>query len=110
MDRGMASAENIAWLQRTGRRYLIGTPKSELRQWAREIAEVKDWQAVRDGVEAKLCAGPAGTETFVLCRSIERREKEKAMYARFTPRIETGLHTPASPLAPSRPPLDHRPL
>jgi len=106
MDRGMASAENIAWLQRTGRRYLIGTPKSELRQWAREIAEVKDWQAVRDGVEAKLCAGPAGTETFVLCRSIERREKEKAMHARFTQRIETGLHTLAARVARARQLLD----
>jgi hypothetical protein len=29
MDRGMTSAENIAWLKRTGRRYLIGTPKSD---------------------------------------------------------------------------------
>src|SRR5213594_1707601 len=65
MDRGMASAENIAWLQRTGRRYLIGTPKSELRQWAREIAAATDWTVVRDGVEAKLCAGPDGVETFV---------------------------------------------
>lgn len=27
MDRGMTSAKNIAWLQQTGRRYLIGTPK-----------------------------------------------------------------------------------
>src|SRR2546425_12417089 len=91
MDRGMASAENIAWLQQTGRRYLIGTPKSALRQWAREIAEAKDWQAVREGVEAKLCAGPEGTETFVLCRSVERREKEKAMHERFAQRTETGL-------------------
>src|SRR3989441_12525440 len=96
MDRGMASAENIAWLQRTGRRYLIGTPKSELRQWAREIAEVKDWQAVRDGVEAKLCAGPAGTETFVLCRSIERRGEEKALEARVTQPVATGPHPRAA--------------
>src|SRR3989441_12041972 len=109
MDRGMASAENIAWLQRTGRRYLIGTPKSELRQWAREIAEVKDWQAVRDGVEAKLCAGPAGTETFVLCRSIERREEGKAMHARLTQGVETGPHTPAAPGARARPLVDPRP-
>src|SRR5436190_9066821 len=62
MDRGMTSAENVAWLQRTGRRYLIGTPKSELRQWARELAAATDWTAVRDGVEAKLCAGPDGVE------------------------------------------------
>src|SRR6266446_3750964 len=105
MDRGMTSAENVAWLQRTGRRYLIGTPKSELRQWAGELAAA-DWTAVRDGVEAKLCAGPDGVETFVLCRSVERREKEKAMHARFAQRIETGLQTLAGRLARARKPLD----
>src|SRR5438094_9671874 len=75
MDRGMASAENVGWLQQTGRRYLIGTPKSDLRHWARELAEATDWQRVREGVEVKRCAGPDGAETFVLCRSVERREK-----------------------------------
>jgi transposase len=29
-DRGMASKENLAWLRQTGRRYIIGAPKSEL--------------------------------------------------------------------------------
>jgi transposase len=91
MDRGMASAENLAWLQKTGRRYLIGTPKSELRRWAREIAATNDWQSVREGVEAKLCVGPDGQETFVLCRSVERREKEQAIHDRFQKRIEQGL-------------------
>ena len=91
MDRGMMSTENVAWLQETGRRYLIGTPKSDLRKWAREIADATDWKSVRDGVEAKLCTGPEGAETFVLCRSVERREKEKAMHERFAQRIETAL-------------------
>jgi transposase len=93
MDRGMISSENVGWLRRTGRRYVIGTPKSDLRKWAREIAETKDWKAVRDGVEAKLCVGPDGVETFVLCRSVERREKEKAMHERFAERIEKSLCT-----------------
>jgi transposase len=91
MDRGMTSAENIAWLQQTGRRYLIGTAKSELKRFGREIAEARDWKAVREGVEAKLCPGPDGLETFVLCRSADRREKEKAMHERFAKRIEERL-------------------
>jgi len=91
MDRGMASAENLAWLQQSGRRYLIGTPKSELRRWARELAHTNDWQSVREGVEAKLCVGPDGQETFVLCRSVARREKEQAIHDRFQKRIEQGL-------------------
>ena len=106
MDRGMTSAENVAWLQQTGRRYLIGAPKSELRKWAREIAEAKDWRTVREGVEAKLCPGPDGAETFVLCRSVERREKEKAMHARFAERIEKGLHSLGRRLERARTTLD----
>src|SRR5213592_4677336 len=106
MDRGMMSTENVAWLQETGRRYLIGTPKSDLRKWAREIADATDWKSVRDGVEAKLCTGPEGAETFVLCRSVERREKEKAMHERFAQRIETALGTLGARIARARKPLE----
>jgi transposase len=91
MDRGMTSADNLEWLRATGRRYLVGTPKSELRQWAGALVEARDWHAVRDGVEAKQCVGPDGGETFVLVRSVERREKERAMHARFARRIEDRL-------------------
>jgi len=91
MDRGMTSAQNLAWLKQTGRRYLIGTSRSEIKQWSHQLAEARDWREVRDGIEAKLCVGPHGSETFLLCRSGERREKEKAMHARFSARIEQGL-------------------
>jgi transposase len=91
MNRGMTSTENVEWLQQSGRRYLIGTPKSELRKWSQEIAEAKDWTTVRGGVEAKLCVGPEGAETFVLCRSVDRRAKEQAMHELFARRIEQGL-------------------
>ena len=39
----------------------------------------------------KRCSGPDGAETFILCRSRDRREKEKAMHERFEKRIEKGL-------------------
>jgi transposase len=106
MDRGMSSAENVAWLQETKRRYLIGAPKSELRKWSREIAETKDWRQVRGGVEAKLCTGPDVQETFLLVRSADRREKERAMHARFTKRIEERLVTLERRLERSRKRLD----
>jgi len=32
MDRGMTSDDNLEWLRDTGRRYLVGTPKSELKK------------------------------------------------------------------------------
>lgn len=91
MDRGMVSAENIAWLQSSQRHYLIGTSKSELKKFAGQLADRQDWQQVREGVEAKVCAGPDGRETFLLVRSAERQQKEQAMHARFCERIETAL-------------------
>ena len=106
MDRGMSSADNVAWLQETGRRYLIGAPKSELKKWSREIADERDWQSVRDGVEAKVCRGPDATETFLLCRSADRRKKERAMHERFSKRIEERLESLGRRLARSRKKLD----
>jgi transposase len=106
MDRGMSSAENVAWLQETGRRYLIGTPKSELKKWSGAIAEARDWRTVREGVEAKLCPGPEGSETFLLCRSADRREKERAMHERFAKRIEARLASLGRRIERSRKPLD----
>jgi hypothetical protein len=50
--------------------------------------------------------GPDGAETFVLIRSIERREKEQAIHARFIRRIEEGLARLARRIAHARRPLD----
>jgi transposase len=93
MDRGMVSAENIAWLNSTGRRYVIGTPRSELGRFAKQIAEKTDWRQIREDIEVKICHGPDGSETFLLCRSLSRSEKEKAMHERFSKRIEKGLQS-----------------
>ena len=110
MDRGMSSAENVAWLQETKRRYLIGTPRSELKKWSREVAEAKDWRTVRGGVEAKLCSGPDGQETFLLCRSADRREKERAMHGRFAKRIEAWFESLGRRLERSRQRLKRGPI
>ena len=90
MDRGMISDSNIAFLKQNDRRYIVGTPKSMLKRFERELL-AEDWSSIRDGLEVKLCSAPDGDETFVLCRSADRREKEKAMHVRFEKRIEEGL-------------------
>ena len=110
MDRGMASADNLAWLQASGRRYLIGASRSETRHWSRELKEARDWRTVRDGVEVKLCAGPDGVETFLLCRSQERRAKEQAMHGRFVAQIEAGLASLGRRLSQARKPLERGPI
>ncbi len=106
MDRGMASAENIAWLRASQRRYLIGASKSELKTFAGPLADRRDWRQVRDGVEAKVCAGPDGSETFLLVRSAERQQKEQAMHARFCERIETALASLQRRIEQAQKPID----
>ena len=91
MDRGMLSKKNIRFLQDGGRRYILGTPKSMLKKFERELLD-ESWEHVRQGVEVKLCPSPDGDEeTFILCRSRDRLEKEKAIFARFESRMEEGL-------------------
>src|SRR6266704_3164102 len=106
MDRGMTSEENLVWLRQAGRRYLIGTPKSELKRWQRTQVEQQGWQMISEGIEVKLCAGPDGLESFILCRSRERRDKEQAMQQRFRERIRKGLDSLARRLEHARRPVD----
>ena len=106
MDRGMASAETIAWLRASQRRYLIGASKSELKTFAVQLADRRDWREVRDGVEAKVCAGPDGSETFLLVRSDERQQKEQAMHSRFCERIETALASLQRRIERAQKPID----
>jgi transposase len=89
-DRGMMSRENIEFLKSGGRRYIIGASKQSLKPFERQLLD-DDWQTIREGLEVKLCPTPDGDETYILCRSRDRREKEKAMHDRFERRIETDL-------------------
>ena len=90
MDRGMVSKDNVAFLRRGGRRYIIGTAKNSLRKFERELL-APDWKQVHEGLEVRLVPAPDGEEVFILCRSAERRAKEAAMHERFEKRIEEGL-------------------
>jgi transposase len=106
MDRGMVSAKNIAWLNATKRRYVIGTARSELRRFSKELSERTDWRQIRQDVEVKICHGPDGSETFLLCRSARRMEKEQALHERFSKRIEEGLQSLTRRIEKSRKRLD----
>jgi transposase len=90
MDRGMVSEANVEFLKKGGRKYILGTPKQQLRKFERELTAA-GWDEVRKGVDVKLCPAPGGDEVFILCRSADRREKERAMHERFEKRIEEGL-------------------
>lgn len=104
MDRGMVSEENIDFLREEGRRYIVGTPKPLLRTFEAELLK-DDWNAIRDGLEVKLCSRPHDEtsevdaasgdvddkEIFILCRSRDRSQKEQAMVQRFEQKIEKRL-------------------
>ena len=105
-DRGMASAANLAWLRETGRRYIIGAPKSELKKFGFELARSDGWHTVQEGVEVKLARHPETNETIILCRSEDRRSKEQAMHDKFSRRIETALVRLAARIARSKNRLD----
>ena len=90
-DRGIVSEENLAALRKRGGQYLVGTPRSKLKEVERELLE-DGWAKVREQVETKLVPIPQnGTETYVLCRSMARREKERAIRRRFSARMERAL-------------------
>jgi transposase len=105
-DRGMASRENLAWLRDTGRRYIVGAPKSELKKFARELAQPDGWRAVREGIEVKLARYPETDETVILCRSADRRNKEEAMHDKFSGRIAAALERLAARIRRSKKRLD----
>src|ERR1700687_3656510 len=109
-DRGMASAENLAWLGQTGRRYIIGAPKSELRKFGSDLARPDGWRTVQDGVEVKLARHPETGETAILCRSADRRSKEQAMHDKVSRRITAALQRLAARIARSKKRLDPTPV
>jgi transposase len=90
MDRGMVSEENLRFLRERGGKYIVGTPKAMLTQFEQHLTE-QNWVTAQAGVKVKLVPAPAGQETFLLARSADRREKERAMQEKFTERLEEGL-------------------
>jgi len=68
----------------------VGTPRSQMKQFAEELLK-DDWIRVRPEVEVKKVAMPQGQETYILCRTKGRQEKEKAIRNRFSSRMEDAL-------------------
>jgi transposase len=89
-DRGIVSDANLAAIRRRGGQYLVGTRRATLRHVEQALLD-GPWTHVRDEVDAQLIPIPGGTETYVLCRSTARREKELAIRRRFSTRLEDRL-------------------
>src|SRR5258707_9004391 len=90
LDRGIVSEENLAAIRQRGGHYLTGTPRSQMKQFETELLK-EDWTRVRPEVEVKQVTIPQGEETYILCRTAGRKEKEKAIRSRFSNSMETAL-------------------
>jgi transposase len=89
-DRGVVSEENLAALRKRGGEYLVGTPRSKLKQFEAELLK-DDFEKIRPDVEVKQVQIPGGEETYILCRTVGRKEKEKAIRSRFVAKIDKAL-------------------
>jgi transposase len=89
-DRGIVSEENLAAIRKRDGQYLVGTPRSQMKQLEAELVK-DDWTRVRPEVEVKKVAIPQGEETYVLCRTAGRKEKEQAIRKRFSNSMEKAL-------------------
>jgi len=89
-DRGIVSEDNLAAIRKRGGQYLTGTPRSQMKQFEAELLK-EDWTRVRPEVEIKKVPIPEGEETYILCRTSGRKEKEKAIRNRFSNSMETAL-------------------
>ena len=81
MDRGIPTEEVLTEMRQSDPAvyYLVGTPKGRLSKLEQELLAVP-WQAVRSGVEVKLLAHEQ--ELYVLAKSVDRVNKERAMRRR----------------------------
>jgi transposase len=81
MDRGIPTEEVLSEMRRRDPPvyYLVGTPKAKLSKLEQELLSLS-WQAVRPGVFVKLLAQEQ--ELYVLAKSVDRVNKERAMRQR----------------------------
>src|SRR5450759_918506 len=76
MDRGMVSERTIEFLQSGGRRYIVGTPRGQLRQFREELSQEEGWQTIMEGLSAKLIepeGGRSGSSCAAACLVGPRR-------------------------------------
>jgi len=78
-DRGIVTEENLQTLRQREAYYLVGTPKAQLADYEQALL-AGTWTAVSAQVEVQLV--PQTEEVYVLCRSLGRKAKEKAMRGR----------------------------
>ena len=100
MDRGIATAENVAWLRARGYRYLV-VSRERHRQF--DPAQASDLlTAGGERVSVQQVEDSEGEEVRLYCYSEQRARKEEGIAARFAERFEAGLQALADGLSRPR--------
>lgn len=81
MDRGMISDESLAFLSKSGRRYLLATRRSELAAFQDKLGR-DGWQSLPDNPEVEVKLFRRKRVNYLLARSKPRRQKERAIRRR----------------------------
>jgi transposase len=89
-DRGVLSEENLVAIRKRGGQYLVGTARRKLKQFEQELLK-DDFEKIRPELEVKQIRILGGEETYILCRTAGRKEKEKAIRSRLVAKIEKAL-------------------
>ena len=89
MDRGIPTEEVLREMREAGIHYLVGTPKGQLNKLEPVWANCP-WSPVHEALQVKLVEHEG--EVYVLARSEDRRQKERAIRRRRLQRLVHGLN------------------
>lgn len=89
MDRGIATAANVAWLIEHNYRYLVVSRERGRQFDASQATETTT--ASEETIKIQRVLSDDGKEVRLYCYSEKRQEKETAMTKRFTESFEQGL-------------------
>jgi transposase len=78
MDRGMISKDTLKFLNKSGRRYLLATRRSELPKFQQHLGSA-GWQTMPDHADVAVKSFRRGKVFYLLARSKPRRQKERAI-------------------------------
>jgi hypothetical protein len=100
MDRGIATAANLAWLKENGYRYLVVSRERERRFEAERATTLVS--AGEETIQVVRELSDDGQEVRLQCHSPGRALKETGIMARFCTRFEAGLTKLAAGLTTPR--------
>jgi len=94
MDRGIATAENIARLKQTGYHYLVGVAGEERERWI-GVLQAKQFHHVeavsRDHPGVEVCMERGEGEAYLFVKSPLRVQKDRGIRERFLTRLEGSV-------------------